>query len=178
MKIRILFLLLVLLITTPYLFAQQPMVYECADNPKVKDALMQKAIEKAVADNRAIGFLTESSPCGHTKNIAASLNETVSGKHFNRKIGHLFSLLKNGEDFFSVEQFVFKDHKTAASVAKTLEQRDNNVLKSKSRTRYDFFLLDNNIFFFIADSQIYQSNRSVFVNLKDNLTAEYELGKR
>lgn len=178
MKTKSALSLFIVLLMTPYLFAQQRTVSECANKPSIKDSLLQTAIQKSIVKNSAIEFLTEDSPCQHTKRIVNDLNRTINKKSFNLAVNHSFSSIKNGENSFSVQRFIFKNNRTAGLIAKSLKDRSTNTLQIESFTLYDFFLIENNLIIFIADRQSYQFNKSLFNDIKDNFQAEYKLNHK
>jgi hypothetical protein len=178
MKTKATLSLFIVLLMTPDLFAQQRMVSECANKPSIKDSKLQTAIQKSIGNNSAIEFLTEGSPCQHTKRIVNALNRTINKNYFNLALNHSFSSITNGGNSFSVERFIFKNNQTAALIAKSLKDRSTNTLQIESFTMYDLFLIENNLIIFIADRQSYQFNKPLFSDIKDNFQAGYKLNHK
>jgi hypothetical protein len=178
MKFKFTLLLFILLLTAPCVFAQKQTVYVCANKPPATDSLLQNAIGKSIANNSSIEFLTEDSPCDHTKYIVNALNRTINKKSFNLAANHSFSSVKNGENPFSVERFIFKNNQTAAAIARALKNRSVNTLQIKEFTLYDFVLVENNLILFIADRESYEANQPLFDEIKNNLQAEYKTHRK
>jgi len=163
----ILLIFLVFLGNTP-LFAQKQIVYECESKYSIKDTLLQQAIESSIANSNSIEVQIEDLPCTHKKYFFNALARTFNRKIFNGAISYSFSLLKNGENFFSIERFVFKNKQTADNVGKIIRQRKINNLQIESLTYFNFFLSENNLVFFVADRQSYNENQSLFEIIKEN----------
>ena len=178
MKIKFTLPLFIVLLASPCVFAQKQTVYDCAKKPPVRDSLLQNAIRKSVVNNSSIEFLTEDSPCDHTKYIVNALNRTINKNTFNLAANHSFSSIKNGENPFSVERFIFKNNQTAAAIARTLKNRSVNTLQIKALTLYDFILVENNLIVFIADRQSYGANQRLFDDIKNNIQAEYKSNRK
>src|SRR5215212_552361 len=87
-------LVLSLVCCTSLAFSQGQKVYECSHKRMAKVSVLQKAIEKSTVNNPAIEFLTESSPCDHTKSIVTALDKTlnkrVRGSSFKLALNHSF----------------------------------------------------------------------------------------
>ena len=97
----------------------------------------------------------------------------MRGSSFKLALNHSFSLIRDGENYFSAERFIFKDRRTAESLAMRLKSRSTNTLQIESFTRYDFLLVENNLVFFIAENESYLNNRALFEDIKNNFLAEY-----
>jgi hypothetical protein len=175
MILRLTLLVLALLFTPAYLFAQESIVYECSIKSPIKDSLLKDAIEKATANKQAIQFIKEAMPCTHTRWITDVLNRTINKRFFNQATIHYFSLIKDGELSFSIERFVFKDKNTVTLITKALKARTTRTLHLKALTFYDYFQVENNLIFFIADRESYKVNKDLFDLIKDRFQIEYRI---
>jgi hypothetical protein len=170
---RIILLIFLVFLGNTHLFAQKQLVYECENKYSIKDTLLQQAIESSIANSNSIEVQIEDLPCTHKKYIFNALSRTFKRKIFSRATSYSFSLLKNGENFFSIERFVFKNKQTADNFGKIICQRKINNLQIESLTYFDFFLSGNNLVFFIADRQSYNENQSLFKIIKENFLLEH-----
>lgn len=177
MKICLLFL--ISLLTLEFTVnAQQKIVYLCPSNQSASAALLEKTIQETISGDESISFLSENNPCAYSKSVKSNLNVAINKKNFDLAENHSFSLIKIGEDFFSIEQFTFKTEKQANSISQILSNRKNNMLQTESVTFYACFQIRNNLIFYIADRQVYRNHLPFFQNFKKSFLTEYKSSKK
>lgn len=174
MRNKILISVFIILFASSTVFTQKKTVYQCPNTTEANGSILQNAIQKTKADDKPVDFLTENNPCSHSKGIKSNLNNTIDKNLFNLAKSHTFSLIKVGEDFFSIEQFVFKTERQANLINQILAKRKSNMLQTPGVTFYDYFLVGNNLVFYIADRQVYRANLPFFQNVKENFLLEYK----
>lgn len=171
---RIIILLIYLFFGNSLLFAQTQIVHECAEILSTKDAFLHEAIKKSLSSSNLFDYQTEDYPCAHQQYIFDAFKQTFNQEIFKHATAYSFSLLKTGDDLFSIERFVFKNKHDADVVGNIIRQRKINNLQIESLTYYDFFLNENNLFFFIADRQSFNKNQPIFKIIKDNFLLEMQ----
>lgn len=177
MKIRTASALLFVLLASLPLRAQELKVLECPKRGHATDSMLRTALQKSVEAKTNVEFPAEDSPCDYTASIVKTLNRAINRKSFNSADSHSFVFIRNNDNLFSVERFVFKDSRTAASVGKALEKRKRNTLPLESPTSYDFLLLDNNLLVFIANTNSFRFNEPLIAEIKQHLRAGHVGGE-
>lgn len=171
---KLLFLIFIISFASSTVFTQKQAVYTCPTNPVVNDTFFENAIQKTISNDKSIDFLTDDNPCSDSKSSKSIFNATINKNYFNLATNHSFSYIKFGENFISIEQFVFKTEKQANLISKILKNRDSNMLQYEGFAFYDYFQVQNRLIFYIASRQIYRDHLPFFQNFKENFLLEYK----
>lgn len=126
-------------------------VYHCPTR-RAADGELQRALDAAAAGLRQVEFLDDTRPCAHAQAITAALTRKVGRDALRRARHHAFALMKVEGLFFSVEQYVFVDARTAAAATSALRGQQDTHLPGKATTIYQTLHAGPSLVLFVFDA--------------------------
>jgi hypothetical protein len=169
MKLRVIIALVFTLFAAKIAFAQEVKVYQCPNSTEISSPNLQNAIKTSIDGLKEIEFLADNSPCSHTKYLKREFAKLIGKKYFAASNNHIFSNIKNNGNFFSVEQFTFKNISSASKVQAVLTKKGRYSFQSEGRTEFQLFRVKNYLILFVYNNKsLTDENRQLFDKIKQN----------
>jgi hypothetical protein len=169
MKLRIIIALIFTLFAAKIAFAQEVKVYQCPNSTDINYTDLQNAIMTSIDGLKEIEFLADSSPCSHTKYLKREFAKLIDKKYLDASNNHIFSNIKNNGNFFTVEQFTFKNISSATKIETVLTKKKKSYFNDAGPTLFQFFRVKNHLILFVYNKKaLTVENRLLFDKIKQN----------